>query len=289
MGTESYTNMGTTQYGTNEDFFFASQTEGFAAVLDGASGLTGKQLTGFSSDSAWFSSQLGSNLRTTLQDKNIEILKALDKAGKLTAKDYVNITGGKSIAREDEPSATLAFVRWERSSDSPILEAAVLGDCTCVLHYCDGTADILEDNHLAKFSKRAIDRLNSLMRDEGLSTADAREKVNDTLIEIRLLRNRGGGYWVADISCEGYSHAVTKAVSLDDVQGIFLCTDGYANAIKMGLCTDVLDLANQVRRGHGRTLLKALRKREALDSDMAQHPRFKIHDDATYIYIWMDN
>lgn len=287
MRIETCTSMGTTRYGANEDFAFTSQMEGCAAVLDGASGLTGKLLTGFPSDSAWFSSRLGLNLQASFQGKDVGILEALEAAGKRTAMDYTNVTSGKPVAREDEPSATLALVKWHASSGSGVLEAAVLGDCACVVHRRDGMAEVLEDDHLSRLDGQAIDRLTSLMRDGGLPFAEARERINDKLIENRLLRNRKGGYWIADISCEGYSHAVTKAMSLSDVQGVFLCTDGYANAVNMGVCSDIADLADKVRQGHGRAILDALREREAADSEMTSHPRFKISDDATYVYLQM--
>lgn len=289
MRIETCTSMGTTKYGANEDYAFASQFESCAGVLDGASGLTGRVLTGYPSDSAWFSYRLGTNLRGLLHRDDLGILEALRDAGDLTANEYKSITANESVAREDEPSAALAIVKWGCSCDEDVLEAAVLGDCLCVVDRKDGSTEILKDNLLSGFDNQAIDLLGKYIHDEGLSFKEAREKINDMLIENRLLRNREDGYWIADISCMGYPHAEIRRESLSNIQGIFLCSDGFANAVSMGVCSNLNELANEVKQGRGQEILNALRKAESSDSEIVEHPRFKKSDDATFVYVWMED
>ncbi len=282
MRAEIQTSMGTTSLGMNEDYVDVDLFKNYGLVLDGASGLTNGNHTGWKSDSAWFAYTVGSNLAHTLAYEGSPLMDALGYAGMKTAQNYRDLIHGCDVARDDEPSAALAAVRWGKEELHNIVEVATLGDCLCVVGFQDGSADVVYDERLDAFDKAITGRMRHFIIEEGRSFAEARDLVNDDLLLNRSLRNQENGYFIADPSCVGYAHALTKQYSDCAIRYIFLCSDGYYSAVKMGICSGFVDLAERVAKGEGKAIMRELREAEYADSEMLCYPRFKICDDATY-------
>lgn len=285
MRAEIQTSMGTTDLGVNEDFAEANLFNNYCLVLDGASGLTKKNQTGWKSDSAWFSRTLGENLAYAIADKGKVLESVLAEAGVKTAQEYHRLVHGCELAREDEPSAALVIARWGKEASRKCVEVAALGDCLCVVGFQDGTADIVYDNRLDIRAKKVRDRMRHLILEDSHSSLKAREIINEDLLEIRSLRNQEGGYFIADPSCVGYGQASVKRYSGHEIRYLFMCSDGFYNAVKIGICSSFVDLAERVVRGEGKEIMNKLRAFEHADSEMLRYQRFKICDDATYALV----
>jgi hypothetical protein len=94
-------------------------------------------------------------------------------------------------------------------------------------------------------------------------------------------RNVPRGYWVAAADPIAASHSLTGQAPLKIVHRVAMLTDGAARAVtpfKLYGWPDVFAVLESDGPGE---LIKRVRIAEAADTMGVQHPRNKIHDDAT--------
>jgi hypothetical protein len=103
------------------------------------------------------------------------------------------------------------------------------------------------------------------------------------ILARQQLRNRPGGYWVAQSDPRAATEAVTGVI--EDAASVVLLSDGAAGlATFLGALSwrELVDVA--VDRGPAE-LIAATREVEARDPHGQVWPRFKVHDDASAVVL----
>ena len=188
---------------------------------------------------------------------------------------------------EDRPSldeveaAVGVLLRWTGDD----MEVCMLGDCTAAVVLRDGTVQVVHDATLDKLDRQNYERMYRYARDNGTTMAQARRALNDRFIENRLKMNEPGGYWAADVTCRGFGHELVRRFPLGEVAGAFMCSDGYAAAVEMGVVHGAGELALAVLAGEGPRIGDELRAAEREDEGLWRVHRSKVSDDATYVAV----
>ena len=238
-------------------------TADMAAVLDGA---TVRTETGCVHGVPWFVENLAGSL---VRNKQLSPADSLAAAIEETAAAHRDTC---DLKHPGTPAAALAIVQAHEDS----LRYLVLGDVTLVIDTDDGLR-IVTDNRVdatASAERAAADAL----------PAGSAEKA-DALVRMKhaelAARNVPGGYWVAAADPIAASHSLTGEVPLKTVHRVAMLTDGAARAVSpFKLCGWPELFSTLASNGPGE-LIKRVRAAEAADPAGLQHPRNKIHDDAT--------
>ena len=276
--TETHTLPGSGEGRVNEDYVLVCKPHCCAVLVDGATGLTKVNLVKGESDASWYSRTLAEQTIELLEDHELPTVDALRRAGEIVADEYLSMPGAKGLAREDLPNGSVSVLRWVGDE----MEVCMLGDCTAAVVLRDGVVRVIHDPTLDELDKQNYERMYRYASDNGTTMAQARRAINDHFIENRLKMNEPGGYWAADVTCRGFGHELVERFPLGEVAGAFMCSDGYAAAVEMGVVRDIGDLARGVLAGDGPRIANELRAAEREDEGLWRVHRSKISDDATY-------
>lgn len=277
--TRTWTGSGVGRF--NEDYAVLDAAVGHAVLVDGATGLTKANLVAGESDASWFARELATRTAALLADTEKRTAVALAQAGKDVATDYLQLPGALTLNREDLPNGSVAVLRWSSTQ----LEVTMLGDCTAVVILRDGSDVVVHDATLDALDQQNYARMYRYAKRNHATMAEARRAVNNHFIANRLKMNEPGGYWAADITCRGYGHELVRRFALDEVAGVFACSDGFIAAVDMGVCDDAATVARRVLAGEGEQLADALREAEQDDAGCLRVHRSKTSDDATYVAV----
>ena len=110
--------------------------------------------------------------------------------------------------------------------------------------------------------------------------------VNVDLVAMHAFRRQSdyvpGGFWVAAADPAVVSHSLTGEIPLRTIHRVILLTDGAARPFKLYDWPGIFSaVANEGPSG----LIKQVRIAEDADPTGSQHPRNKIHDNATVAVI----
>jgi hypothetical protein len=248
----------------NEDWAGASAS-GIAVVLDG---LTEAGDTGCEHGTAWYVAELGGRLMRLAGRPGGSLAGALADAIAEVRDAHGH---GCDLTHPGSPGATVAMARWSGAA----AEYLVLSDAfvTIDVNAADGTDPIVVSD--GRMPGRLPGEPAESPHDEDAFAAVIRAR--------QRLRNRPGGYWVAQSDPHAAAEAVTGVV--DGCSAVVLLSDGAAGlATMLGALTwrELVDLA--VDRGP-HELIAATREVEARDPDGVVWPRFKVHDDASAVVL----
>jgi hypothetical protein len=242
-------------------------TTDMAAVLDGA---TVRTETGCIHGVPWFVENLAGSL---VKHEEVSPANALTAAIIETAavhRDTCNLN------HPGTPSAALAIAQARDDS----LRYLVLGDVTLAIETTDGLR-IITDNRVdstATAERAAADALPT----------GSPEKA-EALIRMKhaelAARNVPGGFWVAAADPAVVSHSLTGEIPLRTIHRVILLTDGAARAVRPFKLYDWPGIFSAVANEGPGGLIKQVRIAEDADPTGSQHPRNKIHDDATVAVI----
>ena len=265
----------------NEDYALISESHGCAILVDGATGLTKVNLVEGESDASWYSRMLCEQTIGLLEDGGKLATDALRRAGESVADLYLSMQGADRLARADLPNGSVSLLRWTGEE----LEVCMLGDCTAAVALRDGAVQVVHDATLDELDRQNYERMYRYARDNSATMAQARRALNDRFIENRLKMNEPGGYWAADVTCRGFGHELVRRFPLGEVVGAFMCSDGYAAAVEMGVVRGVEELALATIAGEGPRIAEELRVAEREDDGLCRVHRSKVSDDATYVAV----
>lgn len=222
------------------------QDAGAVAVLDGAT----ERRPGLPSG-GWYAEQLGGHLRQALlrsADPEVALAYAID-----------------AVAREHDlqpgtsPSSTVALACWTADT----VEALVLADSPVVTFGPSGL-EVVADYRLAQL--RAAGRLRSRSA-------------------VEALRNRDGGFWVAEAEPTAVAQAVRARWPRTDVHALVLATDGVAAGVDDYGVFDWHGLHGLAHTAGPQAVLDAVRDAERSDPERTRWPRPKVHDDQALVVV----
>lgn len=213
---------------------------GAVAVLDGAT----EQRPGLPSG-GWYAERLGGHLREALL-RSADPGAALADAIATTARVH-DLQPGAS------PSSTVALACWTADT----VEVLVLADSPVVKFGAAGV-EVVADDRLQQL--RAAGRLR-------------------TRRAVEALRNRDGGFWVAEAVPAAATQAVRVRWPRADVHALVLATDGVAAGVDDYGVFDWRGLYGLACASGPQAVLDAVRSAERSDPERTRWPRAKVHDD----------
>ena len=202
----------------NEDFVGA--VPGAVVLLDGA-GIPGMESV-CSHGVAWYSHTLGATLLGRLsRDPGADLVAALGDAIGEVAGQHRHTC---DLASPISPQATVAVIRY----DEERLDHLVLADAFVVLDSPDAGPQVLTD-------PREVDARNEVSAAlDGLTagTPEHEQAMGSATEELRARRNQPGGYWIAKDDPAAAAQAVTGSVSLGQLNGAALLSNGASRFVE---------------------------------------------------------
>jgi hypothetical protein len=247
---------------------------GLAVVLDGLSAPDGTG-TGCRHGTPWFVSQLGQRLLTLASDPTRSLVDALAEA----IRQVAGLHPDCDLTHPGTPSATVVLLRAldERA------DYLALADAVLLLDTADGLKVVSDErvNQLATKERAAANRVPAG------SALKLRRRVQLTRA-LRRARNQPGGFWVAAADPRAATQAVTGSLPGKDLHRAVLLSDGasrLADLFELATWEELLALLDASGPDE---LLRQVRAAEAVDPQGRQWPRTKRSDDATAVYLVLD-
>ncbi|GAM98723.1 hypothetical protein U91I_02358 [alpha proteobacterium U9-1i] len=252
----------------------AGFTAGRAWVIDGATDLHDKPLTGWASDVAWVAHCANRELFNAAASPLRDAIRAASQGAR---EEFLRLAGAMPDERWKRPIASMLMA--QESSDG--IEGVDLGDCRIFALGADGAAFV------AGAHEDAADDESALAAQQTDKDKPLLQRANtiEMLRRMRDTQNGGGGVWTFSLDAACAQHARAWAFVLKRPAHILLMTDGlsaltdrYDAYTPSALVQAALDKGLQ-------ELGRELRAIENADSGGASHPRFKKSDDATGLLI----
>lgn len=262
----------------NEDFVYTNGEFGF--VLDGATGMNPEKIAVGNSDAQVLSHGLGKYLMTRLGDTDKTIAAILEDGISEIRDCFPDYQTQNNVYL---PSCTFACFR--KNADK--MEIAWLGDSPIIV-VAEGKTSVYYDETIENMDQAAITKYVEYLT-EGGSAEDARKKVHGILYNNRQQKNQLGGYWILDLPGEGLSHLYEKSFSLNKVEQILICSDGFYRIFDLfKLANPETDLINFTDYATIISQIDALRGIENQENSLVDYPRLKVSDDASVLSVRFD-
>ena len=258
----------------NEDAFGA--TFDVLVAVDGATGLSGRHQIGVGSDAQWFANNLAQDILMLAADRHRSLPQVLDAALDRCRARLRRM----QVPLEGFASASVAVARLGAEH----LEFVSVGDCTALLTMVDGRVERIADGAVAKLDDRVVRAAVDLAARERISVREAIGKQSALLKRHRALRNRQGGYWIAEPNGTAVDHATARRFPISEVSEVALLTDGFAAVHDLTRQVEGWrELAELLAAGAGGRLMRELRTALQRDTDFSAFPRLKEVDDSTFV------
>ncbi|MCR1955787.1 hypothetical protein NSA24_13370 [Clostridioides mangenotii] len=248
-----------------------------AWVLDGATGLNGKNFVSTNSDARWYVQWWNQYLYQNIS--NDTTLKCIMQKGieKISA-DYRKRLNGTNVEKLDLPSSSIAILKFHNDK----IEYLMLGDCS--LFVKNGISQLIKDKTVCEFDNLVFDKMIEIIKTSNKPFEEVRDEVQNIIVSNRLKKNIDGGYWILDFDKKSIEKSLHGYLNINENSSIMLASDGFTCACeRYGLFTEeeILEVAEK----HGiEYIYNLVRKFEDEDSNAMKIPRFKIKDDSSCVY-----
>lgn len=200
-----------------------------AWVIDGATGLNGKNLVSDTSDAHWYSNWWNSYIRENLKDQT-RLDDFLYKGLEDVRREYIEIISNKgidvsSISKIDLPSASICLTRVIDNR----LEYIILGDCRLYIGQSNETIKI-SDESVSKLDDEVFEKMRLLDDFGNVSLDDTKSRVMDKIVENRLKNNTDEGYWILSFDKDAAYKARSGSIDIDQETRVMIASDGYFSA-----------------------------------------------------------
>lgn len=256
----------------------------YCFVMDGASGLSGKNVVDPVSDAAWMVGNIRDKLCELLdRDDPRPTDELLRQVVAQVREEYVQVLQSKHAdVPEDSPSACIALFRQRNGQ----LEFFALGDCVGAVKSADGEVFCSQDETLDTLDQQVLDQMVCIHKRTGVSVREAKAACGDLLLRNRNLRNQPGGYWVLDLlSDEGIDHARQAVWPLTEPVCVGAFSDGFSQLAEgFGRYPDYGALFEAMQKKDLEEMFRDLCALQDADPDCNSYPRFKHRDDTCALW-----
>lgn len=261
----------------NEDIVYVTDTYGW--VIDGATGLNNKNLTGSISDAHWFVNEWTNYLKENISDNGTSIKEIIFKGIDYISNKFYQITTSKYFDKVDFPSASIVVIRINNNK----IEYFLLGDCTLVVQNSDGKSLFIKQNLLDKLENKAKIEMAKLMFNKGMNFVEARQGINSLLVKHRLLKNTPDGYWILEFDKNAVENSLCGCLDFSEYKKALLMSDGFSAIFDNYNYVDGNNIISIVENQGLQQIYRVIRFIEEEDSDILNFPRFKKSDDASAV------
>ncbi|WFD10246.1 hypothetical protein [Tepidibacter hydrothermalis] len=255
-----------------------------AWILDGATGLNGKNLIDKDSDAKWYVKQWDEYVNKNFHRTDID-LKRIVKEGINVVKDkYYKRVKDKCVKSLDLPSSSIVLTRWIKDT----LEYFILGDCTLIIEN-NNKLNVIKDDSVTRLDNKVFQAMDEIMRKEGKTLSEAKKEVNNLIVRNRLLKNTNEGYWILGFDTEAVDRGLYGKIPFSSDTKLLMASDGFSAITDRYNYIDMENLIHEAQNKGLDNLCRKLRQIEEEDSSGDKYPRFKKNDDASAIYIELMN
>jgi hypothetical protein len=256
---------------SNEDFVAASPD--VVVLLDGA-GIPGTESI-CRHGVAWYAHTLGGALLASLTQggRETDPVSALAESIDQVAARHRHTC---DIANPSSPQATVATVRVQDDR----VDYLVLADAFVVLDPAEGAPVVATDPR----EVAVRDECTAPLRGLSAGTPEYARVRGGVVDALRARRNQPGGYWIAKDDPRAATEAVTGSVSLRDLNGMALLSNGASRIVDPYRLADWPTTLALLRTSGADALLQSIRRAEARAGGTASLPGFQEPDDATVAY-----
>lgn len=256
-------------------------TERAAWVLDGATSL-GPGLVDAQSDARWLAQCANGHLQRLLEAQpglpTEDLLRALQQG---IAADFRRDAGVAATPELDLPTACLSLLRV---LDDGALELLNLCDSRIHLAWDDGRVESFGDTPLEALDRQSVERLLALREmHPDWSHAQLFQASREWVRSNRALANTAQGYWVLDPTDRWLGQVQRRVIDPARLKAFMLVTDGFDRLLEFRRYDLEALFAALPERGV-EALIDELRALESADGQALEHPRLKIHDDASVVW-----
>ncbi len=243
-------------------------------LLDGATSL-GPSRMAETSDAAWFAHFVSDRLAYATGNVRERFSAAID-----AARAVYEASGPLPDAPWAMPSAGAALLR----QDGDTLEIGVLGDVKVWLIAPDGAVTPLPGGEMLEaLDAAALERLVAMRAEQGpIGLKAARTQLDPLLRDNRSKMNTEGGYWVLSLDTACLTGMQITRVPVVSVHSVLMATDGFYD-LWGAYGVPLAEVLEELRAGQGDALIRRLRDIERADPEGLRYPRFKPHDDASWV------
>jgi hypothetical protein len=265
--------------GVNEDI--ARIHENLAWVIDGSSGLTSKKLTSGPTDARWFVEKVDESLLSRV-DNSILLEEILRQVIIQVSESFSKFTFDQNLYPYEYPSCSIAFIRLNGNK----LDYLILGDITLAVRTKDNRITVFSDPTVGQLDSQVAVQIKAIQEREKVDFSEARERVRPWLRKNRSMMNNPGGYWVLGLDPAAIDHALVGSLILDGPTQALLASDGFARLVDtLKVFHNWNELFMFIETKGLASAFKRLRESEANDPECLRHPRLKVSDDATAVYL----
>ena len=171
------------------------------------------------------------------------------------------------------PSASAIVAR---SSDHGV-DLVLIGDCTAIAYDSCGLARRLYCSEVQRFDNKALALARTLCEQSGVSMAEAigTATVQECLMSNRKMMNAEDGYRILASNMKPLEESDLIHFDKSEASHILFHSDGF-DAVEDDFLNPPFDISASFDRLH------ALQE---ADSSLESMPRFKVHDDATALFV----
>ena len=268
----------------NEDIAFINN---YAAwILDGATGLSRKNLVDTESDAKWFVEQWDEYLKKNIMKWNMELKDIVSEGIKQINNNFhtnLNDSQKSNLQSIDLPSSTIALIRWDKN----YIDYLLLGDCTLMFKNNNNEIKYIKDETLDHLDGIVIEFMTREKKKNSISHIEARELAMDLLVKHRSLKNKPNGYWSLGFSKESAEKAKVGKEKLEKESKILLMSDGFSILFNKYTKVKKEEIFDIIEQEGLKSCYKLIREIEDNDPECIQYPRLKKSDDSSAIFIVM--
>ncbi len=251
-----------------------------AWVLDGVTGINGKNYLSSGTDAAWLVERVHNHL-LELAALDISLREVMSRLIQFLIADWLDSSKGLDLPETYDPPAA-CLILAKRYGDG--WYTARLGDSSLLARAAEWERTILVVSPNNAFdhwlAAEAAKRRAAGARDSENLLAEFQPQ----LAQGRKLRNKAGGYSILEANISALEFA--EYLDLGKPSEIMLCTDGYFRAVDhYALYSETGVLDASLVKGGVNSVLKEIRTVEAADPNCEKYPRFKPADDATAVVL----
>lgn len=266
----------------NEDQ--AGMKDNVAWVIDGATGLNDEVYLPGESNASWYAKCWKKYL---LEQSNSNVtISDLIINGIIQVTDWHNaINEGRKCDKLSMPTAGIGLVRWNNGK----LEYFILGDCQIWIKRKSGI-QVIADEELNKLDNQVIEKLKGVLK-QSSNVEEGLKSIKSDLIKNRLKANVENGYWVLGFDTKAVEHAINGFIDIsnDAIIEVLILSDGFYAIVEKYGFLDKNECFEMISNSGSRDVYDKLREIENLDFKMQLYPRFKKSDDASVIYLKLEN
>lgn len=251
-----------------------------AWIIDGATGVSDRQLTSGGTDAAWLARVIDERLA---QLASVGVAEHFDHLQDSVRRAFDVETAHADLSGDEHaPSACLGFLRLHEPSANGLLrlEGHFLGDVVALVPTEAGVVR-WTDERSKPFERRTLAVLEGASRRSGAMPEVVRRQIR----ENRTRLNHPEGYWVVNPRRPWAGRELRFEAAIAPRQPVVLATDGFMRLVDVFGAYSDASLHASLSAGEGERLMEELREREREDARAGLYPRVKIHDDATVLVV----